>query len=102
VYNIPPLIPISPLESPSSLECEEKKRFETRIGTTFELEKTFRIHLRQVLECLKRGILSKKSGLAIGPNVTMEKLIMFLNSNEENDKKRIGEVQQLTIEPLEA
>jgi hypothetical protein len=51
---------------------------------------------------LKRGILSKKSGLAIGPNVTMEKLIVFLNSNEENDKKRIGEVQQLTIEPLEA
>jgi hypothetical protein len=32
----------------------------------------------------------------------MEELIMFLNSNKENGKKRIGEVQQLTIEALEA
>jgi hypothetical protein len=44
MYNIPLLIPISPLESPSSLECEEKRRFETRISVTFELEKTFRNH----------------------------------------------------------
>ncbi len=44
MYNIPPLVPISPLESPSSLKCEEKKRFEARNGTTFELEKTFRNH----------------------------------------------------------
>jgi hypothetical protein len=44
MYNIPPLVPISPLESPSSLECEERRRFEIRIGGTFELEKTFRIH----------------------------------------------------------
>ncbi len=32
----------------------------------------------------------------------MEKLIVFLNSSEENDKKGIGEVQQVTIETLEA
>jgi hypothetical protein len=32
----------------------------------------------------------------------MEEFIVFLNSNEENDKKRIGEVQQLTIEALKA
>jgi hypothetical protein len=55
-----------------------------------------------VLECLKRGILSKKLGLATGPSATMEELIVFSNSSEENDKKRIGEVQELTIEALEA
>ncbi len=31
----------------------------------------------------------------------MENLIVFLNSSEENDKKKIGEVQQLIIETLE-
>ncbi len=35
---------ITSLESPSSLKCEERKRFEARIGTTFELEKTFKNH----------------------------------------------------------
>jgi len=55
-----------------------------------------------VLECLKRGILSKKLGLATGPSATMEELIVFSNSSEENDKKRIGEVQELSIEALEA
>jgi len=44
MYNIPPLVPISPLESLSSLEYKERRRFETRIGGTFELEKTFRNH----------------------------------------------------------
>jgi hypothetical protein len=44
MYNIPLLIPISLMESPSSLKCEEKRRFETRIGATFALEKTFRNH----------------------------------------------------------
>jgi hypothetical protein len=41
-------------------------------------------------------------GLATRANATMEELIVFLNSSEENDKKRIGEVQQLTIKTLEA
>jgi hypothetical protein len=31
----------------------------------------------------------------------MENLIVFLNSSEENDKRKIGEVQQLIIETLE-
>ncbi len=30
MYNIPPLVPISPLESPSSLKCEKGRRFEGR------------------------------------------------------------------------
>ncbi len=44
MYNILPLVPISPLKSSSSLKCEKRKRFEAKIGTTFELEKTFRNH----------------------------------------------------------
>ncbi len=32
----------------------------------------------------------------------MEELIVFSNSSEKNDKKKIGEVQQLAIEALEA
>jgi hypothetical protein len=44
MYNIPSLVPISPLESLSSLECKERKRFEAQIGATFELEKTFKNH----------------------------------------------------------
>ncbi len=32
----------------------------------------------------------------------MKEPIVFSNSSEENDKKRIGEVQELTIEALEA
>jgi len=55
-----------------------------------------------VLECLKRSILSKKLGLATGPSATMEEPIVCSNSSEENDKNKIGEVQQLTIEALEA
>jgi hypothetical protein len=51
-----------------------------------------------MLECLRRGILNKKSGLAIGANVTMEEPIVFSNSSEENEKKKNYEVQQLTIE----
>jgi len=34
MYNIAPLVAISPLESPSSSECEEGRRFEARIGVT--------------------------------------------------------------------
>ncbi len=32
MYNIVLLVAISPLESPSSFECEEGKRFEARVG----------------------------------------------------------------------
>jgi hypothetical protein len=46
-----------------------------------------------VLEHLRKGILSKKSGLATRPNATMEEPIVFLNSSEENDKNKINEVQ---------
>jgi hypothetical protein len=44
----------------------------------------------------------QKIGIATGPSATMEELIVFSNSSEENDKKRIDEVQELTIEALEA
>jgi len=46
-------------------------------------------------------VCKSSSQLATRPNATMEKLIVFLNSSEENDKKKIGEVQQLIIETLE-
>jgi hypothetical protein len=32
MYNIVPLVVISPLESPSSFECEQGRRFEVGIG----------------------------------------------------------------------
>jgi hypothetical protein len=34
MYNIAPLVAISPLESPLSSKCEEGKRFEVGIGAT--------------------------------------------------------------------
>jgi hypothetical protein len=35
MYNIAQPVAISPLESPLISECEEGKRFETRISVTF-------------------------------------------------------------------
>jgi hypothetical protein len=37
MYSILPLGAISPLESPSSFECEEGRRFETRLVQQFDM-----------------------------------------------------------------
>jgi hypothetical protein len=60
--------------------------------------------LNEFCECISscEKVCGNSSQLATRPNATMEELIVFSNSSEKNDKKKIGEVQQLAIEALEA
>jgi hypothetical protein len=69
MYNIPSLVMISPLQSPLSLECEEGKRFIVGIGVTFQFAKYIQESLWLVLECLRKGIFSKRLGMLIRKDV---------------------------------
>jgi len=72
VYNITLLVAISPLESPSSCEYEEGRRFEVGIGVIVQCVDKIQESIRLVLERLQRSIFIRKVGVVIRPGGTME------------------------------
>jgi hypothetical protein len=59
MYNIMPLVTISPLESPLSSKCEEGKRFEVGICAAIKCVDEIHVLIQLVLERLQKGIFSK-------------------------------------------
>ncbi len=72
VYNITSLVAISPLESPSSCEYEEGKRFEVGIGLIDQCVDKIQKLIQLVLKRLKRRIFSTKVRVVTRPSATME------------------------------
>jgi hypothetical protein len=66
VYNIAPLKAISPLASPSSLECEEGKQFMQDIGVVVRCVEDIKESTRLMLERLQRGIFIKRPRMTMG------------------------------------
>ncbi len=82
MYNILPLVMVSPLESPLSSQCEEGKIFIVRFGVTFQFAKYIQESLWLVLECLRKNIFSKRLGVLTGPSVTTKKLVVIMELSE--------------------
>lgn len=101
MYNILPLVMISPLESQLSLKCEEGKRFKVRIGATFQFVKDIQESLWLVLERLKKCIFNIRLGVLTRPSATTTKLVVILKLNKKKDKKILSETQQITIKVRE-
>jgi hypothetical protein len=72
VYNITLLVAISPLESPSSCEYEEGRRFEVGIGLIVQCVDKIQKSIRLVLERLQISIFSRKARVVTRPGATME------------------------------
>ncbi len=78
MYNIQPLVSISPLESPSSSKCEEGKRFEAGIDVTFQCAKNTLELVQLVFECLRERQFQKKIEVTTRPSATMEEPMLII------------------------
>jgi hypothetical protein len=58
------------LESPSSSECEEERRFEVGIGVAIWCVNDIQESIQRMLEHLRRNILNKRSKVTLGPSAT--------------------------------
>jgi hypothetical protein len=85
-----PLLEISPLESLSSSECEERRRFEARINVAFQFVDDIQKLVQLLLEWLKRSIFSKRLKVVIGLGVTTKKPMEILDLCDEKDDESIG------------
>ncbi len=101
MYNIVPLVVISPLESPSSSKCEKGRRFEVGIGVVVWCANEIQESIWHVLKRLQRGILNRKVGVAMTPSAKVEELMKILDLNDEKDKENIGGDQWLIKIALE-
>jgi len=100
VHNILPLVEISPLESPLSLECEEWRRLEARISVTFQFVDNIQKLMWLMLEQLKRSVVSRRLEVVTGLGVTMKKLMEILDLNDKKDDEKISATQQLITKTL--
>ncbi len=83
VYNIAPLKAISPLASPSSLECEEGKQFMQDIGVVVRCVEDIKESTRLMLQ---RGIFIKRPRMTMGLGaITLEPVEIHDSSNKNNE-----------------
>jgi hypothetical protein len=86
VYDIVLLKVISPLASPSSLECEEGKRFMEEINEIVRCAYDIKEMTKPLLERLWKGIFKRLIKMATGFGATTQAPMEIQESNNKNEK----------------
>jgi hypothetical protein len=85
-YDIVLLKVISPLASPSSLKCEEGKRFMEEINEIVRCANDIEETTKPLLERLRKGIFKRPIRVAMGFGIITQKPMEIQKSNNKNEQ----------------